>query len=160
MSDFHGAIRDHPVYRRQHQGIRQIQTRLIQRRLLQLSLRLRRLGTGTDSGHLLRTGGGRPNIGLRLQKPCLCLFHLVVSSGGKGSRRIHRGCASLGGGQCLVILLLRNLLLVDQLFIAHQVSLRFHVIGLSFGQLRLGGRGLLPCGQDPLLSICRIGLGA
>ncbi len=88
------------------------------------------------------------------QFACACtrfpfgLRHLLLRCVGAGPGRFHAGRTRLGSGDCLIVLLLRNFLFVDQLLVAAEIVLRLHVVGFSLLQLRLGRLELLFCNLD------------
>ena len=100
-------------------------------------------GPGAHDLHLLGRGIGVALVGLGLHQFALRLRHLLLGGVGAGARGFDAGGTGLGGGDRLVVLLLRNFLLVDQLLVADEIVLRFHVVGFGFLQLGLGGFELL-----------------
>ncbi len=78
----------------------------------------------------------------------LRLADLLQCGVGIGTRGFDRGVAGPGGGDGLIVLLLRYLLFVDKLSVPANIVLGFHVIGLSLLKLRLGRFRLLSRGLD------------
>ena len=118
----------------------QIQIGLVQFGFLLLGLGLGGLGARAHGGQLLRRGLGGAQVGFRLLPFGLGLRnHLLGGSGVRPGSGDSSG-ARPGRGDRLVILLVRNFLLVHQLFVAPDVVLRLDVIG--DGLLQLGSRRL------------------
>ena len=69
----------------------------------------------------------------------LRLSYLLRRGGGGGMRGCHGSAARFRRRYRLIVLLLRYFLLVDQLFVANQIVLGFHVVGLRLGHLGFGG---------------------
>ena len=116
---------------------------LIEIRLLALRFGQRRRGPGARDLHLLGRGVGVALVRLRLNEFALGLRDLLLRRVGAGAGGLDTGRTGLGGGDRLIVLLLRNFLLVDQLLVAHEIVLRFHIVGFGLLQLGLGGFELL-----------------
>ena len=72
----------------------------------------------------------------------------MIGGIGSGASSFHSRRASLSCGSGLIVLLLRNLLLLDELFVASKVVLRFYIVRLGLLQLRLRCLELLLCRLD------------
>src|ERR1700683_4129155 len=90
--------------------------------------------------------------------PAFPLPTLIIRRGCRSPCRLHCRSARVGCGYGLIILLQRNLLFIDKLFVAHQIVLRLHVVGFRLCQLRFGGGKLLTSSSDSRGRVVHIGL--
>ena len=111
---------------------------------LLLGLGLRGLGARAHCGQSVAERSGRsaswpPPARVWPAPATTCCSAADAAGPGRG----HSGGARLRRRDCLVVLLLRNFLLVDQLLVAPQIVLRLDVIGFGLLQLRPRGFQLL-----------------
>ena len=77
---------------------------------------------------LLRAGLRRAQIGLRLQELGTGLVDLLLGGRGRGFGGADGGAAGAGLGNGGVVELARNLLLIDEFLVAHEIGLGLHVV--------------------------------
>ena len=141
LADFDRAIADDAADRSHQPRVLQIQVGLVQLGLLLLGLGLRRPGRATRVADICC---GAVPAERKLASACsrlawACDTICSAADGRCPGRGYSRG-AGAGRGDRLVILLVRNFLLVHQLFVAADIVLRLDVIG--DGLLQLGPRRL------------------
>ena len=83
---------------------------------------------------------------------------LLVSQCGCGGRR-DVGSTRASRCHCLVILLLRNFLFIDQLLVANKIALGLYVIRLGLLELGLSSVELLLSARDPGFCAFHVGFG-
>ena len=121
---------------------------------------MRGKGAGTRGSHRLRRGVGSSKIGAGLHQFALRLFDLRRVRVGARACSQQSCSGGLGAGDGLIVLLLRDFLLLDQLFVADKIILRFGIVGVRFNHLRFGGFILLAGSRDSCLRTGDTGLGA
>src|SRR6202050_2334125 len=158
LADFDGAIADYPCHWSHNFGVLQIQLSLLEVGFLLLSLCLGRRGPGARGLHLLGGGLGVSPVGFGLQQFVLGLRHLRLRRIGQGAGSIDGSCIGGGASYGLIVLLQRDLLLIDELLVANQIVLRFDVVGFGLVALSFGCLELLPGGGDSGTRAGHIGL--
>ncbi len=88
------------------------------------------------------------------------LFDLRRVSVGARARRPQNRGGGLGAGDDLIVLLLRDFLLFDQLFVTEKIILCFGIVRIRFADLRLGCFKLLAGSRDSRLRTGDSRLGA
>ena len=145
LSRFHRLFTDDARYWRLDTRVLEIQPRLIKRDFGKLHTGFGRLSLRSADRDLLRSGfrGLRfglclLQIGLRLRNSRLSGGDFMFSLQNACLRGFDLGMSGIGGPDCRIVLLLRNLIFRDELFHPLEVTRIFRRIGLCFAHARLG----------------------
>ena len=98
-------------------------------------------------------------VRLRLHQTALGLLHELLRGGFTGPGCGYGRGAGSGGGQCLIVNLVGHFLFIHQQFVALQIILRAHIVGLGLKQLGVGCGELLLGGNDPRFGVYDVRLG-
>ncbi len=145
LSCFDGSVGHHSVYGRDNGCVLQVQLRLIECGFLFLDQGQGGLSPRAHGFYLFRAGSGCAQVRLCLHHATLRSPDLLLGGRGRGTGSIGTGCSGLRCGIGLIVLLLRDLLLRDQLFVARKVVLRLHIVSFCLRKLGIRGIVLLPC---------------
>jgi len=135
LANFYGTVANHAADWRNDFRICQVELSLFQLSFFSRRCGFRGLSAGAHDRHLLGRSMGRAQTRFCLGKLGLRLGDLLCRGVGSCACALHRCSTRFGVGYRLIILLQRDLLFVDKLLVAHQVTLRLGVIGLGLAEL-------------------------
>ncbi len=148
LTYLYGPFADNSVHGGDDGGVVEIELRLVERRLIAQYLSVGRFRLGLGGLYLFGSDLSIVHFRLSLCDPGLRLIYLRPGSQESSFASLYSSVGGGSGRRCLIELLLRNFLLVEQHPVTRYISVQLLRGGLGFLNLGLCGGYLLLCGRD------------